>query len=404
MCPLGTSLGTFEHQSDKHVNNTQQEKGSERKESATIRVIAGARTWMEGEALRQLERTAELPGMRLAVGQPDLHPGRGYPVGAAFLTEGVFYPLLVGNDIGCGMALFQSELVARKLKLDRWVKRLSELDAPWHGDARAVLESHGVASSHTAGLGTVGGGNHFAELCRVANVVAAEAFSAAGLDEQRLLLLVHTGSRGLGEAILRAHVDERRGEGLLGGSPEAERYLCRHDDARRWAEVNRLLVAERFFAATSTIGTRVLDVCHNEVHRGNRCGFDAFLHRKGAAPADQGLIVLPGSRGDESFVLRPTEVAASTDASAWSLAHGAGRKWKRGECRARLSERYRASSFERTRFASRVVCGDEDLLFEEAPQAYKDVSSVVDDLVEHGLVEVVAILHPVLTFKTTVTR
>lgn len=401
-------MGTFENRRDKseqhNQQHEQQEKAIASNVTVTTRVIAGAETWMEGEAVRQLERTAELPGMRLAVGLPDLHPGRGHPVGAAFLSEGVFYPLLVGNDIGCGMALFQTELVARKLKLDRWVKRLAALDEPWDQDARARLEEHGVQASHAAGLGTVGGGNHFAELCRLSEIVDDTAAAAAGLDERRLLLLVHTGSRGLGEAVLRAHVDQHRGEGLTDGTPEAAHYLSRHDNARRWAELNRIIVAERFLAATSSEGRRVLDVCHNEVAREGAHPAGCFLHRKGAAPADAGLIVLPGSRGDESFVLRPTEQAATTDASAWSLAHGAGRRWKRGDCRARLSERYRPASFERTRFGSRVVCEDEDLLYEEAPQAYKDVRVVVDDLVQHGLVDVVAVLQPVLTFKTTEAR
>jgi release factor H-coupled RctB family protein len=351
--------------------------------------------------VRQLERTAELPGMRLAVGLPDLHPGRGHPVGAAFLTEGVFHPLLVGNDIGCGMAVFQTELSARKLRLDKWVKRLSALDAPWGGDVEERLERHGVESSWSSGLGTVGGGNHFAELCRVGELRMPDVFHAAGLDEARLQVVVHTGSRGLGEAILRAHVDRHRGEGLTAGSVEADEYLARHDDARRWAKVNRQVVAERFCAATATEGALILDICHNEVERRER---GCFLHRKGAAPADRGLVVLPGSRGDESFLLRPTAVAATTDTSAWSLAHGAGRRWKRGECRARLSERYRPDSLRRTRFSSRVVCGDDELLYEEAPQAYKDVGVVVDDLVEHGLVDVVAVLHPVLTFKTAERR
>ena len=65
------------------------------------RVIAGAQSWIEGEAVRQLEQTATLEGMALAMGLPDLHPGRGTPIGAAFVTRGRFYPHLVGNDIGC---------------------------------------------------------------------------------------------------------------------------------------------------------------------------------------------------------------------------------------------------------------------------------------------------------------
>src|SRR4051794_24968165 len=65
------------------------------------RLIASSKNWIEGEAVRQLNHTAELPGVRLAVGLPDLHPGKGHPVGAAFVTEAMIYPYLVGNDIGC---------------------------------------------------------------------------------------------------------------------------------------------------------------------------------------------------------------------------------------------------------------------------------------------------------------
>ena len=68
----------------------------------TVRLIASAKSWIEGEAMRQLHATAKLPGMRLAVGLPDLHPGKGTPVGAAFVSEGVIHPHLIGGDVGCG--------------------------------------------------------------------------------------------------------------------------------------------------------------------------------------------------------------------------------------------------------------------------------------------------------------
>jgi len=71
-----------------------------------VRLLASRKNWIEGEAVAQLRKTAARPGMRPAVGLPDLHPGRGHPVGAAFITTGVFYPQLVGNDVGCGMSLW----------------------------------------------------------------------------------------------------------------------------------------------------------------------------------------------------------------------------------------------------------------------------------------------------------
>src|SRR4051812_5854165 len=69
---------------------------------ARVHLVANPDTWIEGEAVRQLEATARLLGMRLCVGMPDLHPGKGHPIGAAMVTSGVVYPHLVGGDIGCG--------------------------------------------------------------------------------------------------------------------------------------------------------------------------------------------------------------------------------------------------------------------------------------------------------------
>ena len=71
-------------------------------------IIANSYTWIEGNAVQQLETTAKLPHMRQVAGMPDLHAGRGYPVGAAFFSSGHFYPALIGNDIGCGMSLFST--------------------------------------------------------------------------------------------------------------------------------------------------------------------------------------------------------------------------------------------------------------------------------------------------------
>ena len=71
--------------------------------------MASKNNWIEGKAIEQLQSTAKLDGMRRVVGMPDLHPGRGNPIGAAFLTEKVIYPYLVGGDIGCGMGLWQTK-------------------------------------------------------------------------------------------------------------------------------------------------------------------------------------------------------------------------------------------------------------------------------------------------------
>lgn len=101
---------------------------------ATIKVIASEKTWIEDDALQQLKTTAQLPGMRQVVGLPDLHVGRGYPIGAAFMSEQWIYPQLVGNDIGCGKGLWKTDLLVHKLKLDKWVDKLHSLETPWKGD------------------------------------------------------------------------------------------------------------------------------------------------------------------------------------------------------------------------------------------------------------------------------
>jgi len=364
---------------------------------AIVRVIASPQSWVEGEALRQLEAAARLPGMRAAVGLPDLHPGKGAPVGAAFASEGVFYPFLVGNDIGCGMGLWCLDLPARKARPERWAARL-DLEGPWEGDAEGMLASLGVKPcGFEASLGTVGGGNHFAELQRVEAVHDPAAFAALKLESERLLLLVHSGSRGLGEAILRAHVDRHGTGSLVEDSAEAHTYLTRHDHAVSWARANRATLAERVMRGVGTGGSPVLDVCHNSVTPKAWNGQRRWLHRKGAAPSDQGPVVIPGSRGALSYLVQPL---GDGEAHAHSLAHGAGRKWTRTSARERMRERFTPDALLRTSFKSHVVCEDRDLLFEEAPPAYKAIDRVVGDLVDAGLVRVVATLAPVLTYKT----
>ena len=87
--------------------------------SENIVLIADSNTWIEGNAIQQLQTTARLPQMHRVAGMPDLHAGRGYPIGAAFFSLGHFYPALIGNDIGCGMALWQTDLPAHRSGLTK---------------------------------------------------------------------------------------------------------------------------------------------------------------------------------------------------------------------------------------------------------------------------------------------
>ena len=370
--------------------------------SSHVRVIASAQNWIEGNAVSQLKGTAGLPGMELAVGLPDLHPGKCGPVGAAFISRGVLYPHLIGNDVGCGMGLWRSELSARKIKLERWEHKLLDLDQPWNGDRSAWLSSFKIGpSAQDLGLGTIGGGNHFAELQQIERIEDAAELAALGLDADRLVVLVHSGSRGLGRAVLLSHQLRHGYAPLDGQSDDARAYLELHDYAVTWAQASRALIASRFLNALGSDAQTVLDLPHNFVERAepDAAGGEArWVHRKGANPSTRGALVVPGSRGSFSYLVTPVN-AAEQGGNAWSLSHGAGRKWNRTDCRARLRERFGEAELVRTELGSRVICEDRELLYEEAPQAYKNVDVVVSDLVEAGLVRVVARLRPLITYK-----
>jgi len=362
-----------------------------------VTIISSERSWIEGEAVQQLKRAAQLAGACMAVGMPDLHPGRGYPVGAAIVTESVVYPHLVGNDIGCGMGLWQSTLKVRKVKTDQLLKRLRGLEGPWEGDLADWILRCGIPATHyDSALGTIGGGNHFAELQAVDRVEDPVLAEALGLDEQQVFLLVHSGSRGLGESILRAHAERDGTNGLPEGSDACREYLEQHDLAVNWAQANRGLIARRFFEALGTEGRSVLDITHNSVSSKVIDSRPYWIHRKGAAPSDAGPVVIPGSRGTYTFVL-----AAKGDhrATAYSLAHGAGRKWNRTFAKERLRTRFTPEVLSQTKIGSRVICDDRDLLFEEAPDAYKNIEDVVKDMEDFGLVKTIARMRPLVTYK-----
>ncbi|MGQ0710399.1 MAG: RNA ligase RtcB family protein [Rhodoferax sp.] len=363
-------------------------------------VVASDTTWMEDAAVQQLVTTSQLEGMQRVAGMPDLHPGRGYPVGAAFFSINRFYPTLVGNDIGCGMALWQTDVRASGVKLNQLEKRAGNIDgamADRAAVAQAMRDAKVQPNGHEAALGTIGGGNHFAEFQQVDTVMAPAALAALGISTQHLLLLVHSGSRGLGEHILRQHVDGFGHRGLQAGSAGAVAYLEQHEMALRYARCNRQLVAQRLLSHVRAQGHCVLDVHHNFVVETSIHGHVGWLHRKGATPSDQGPVLIPGSRGDYSYLVRPSRLCHDT---LLSLAHGAGRKWIRSACKDRLHRLMTPAQMGRTALGSRVICNDKHLIYEEAPQAYKSIDSVVQSLVGAGLVEVLALTKPVLTYKT----
>ena len=370
-----------------------------------VSLIASAETWIEGLAIQQLTKTSELKGMHRVAGMPDLHPGRGYPIGAAFFTKNKVYPALVGNDIGCGMSLWQTSAKVSKINLDKLAKKFEKVEQPLDETWSSIVESRkqekGITTdSYDHALGTIGGGNHFAEFQAIDEVYEQAVIEELGLNKRHLQLLVHSGSRGLGQSVLVDHILNHNHDGLGIDDEDLNDYMRKHDEAVRWAELNRELIAKRFLEAIRARGECALDVNHNLVLPKSIDGEQGWLHRKGATPSDKGYVVIPGSRGDYSYLVRPLENQVVMTTSLFSLAHGAGRKWKRGECHGRLSHKYKRDDLYSTSLGSRVVCGDKEMLYDEAPQAYKKCESVINDMVDAGLISVVAKLRPVLTFKT----
>lgn len=304
------------------------------------------------------------------------------------------------------MALWQSDLRASAVKLDKLEKRVGNIDGSFSDDdafdgraaiAKALADGTLPATGFDAALGTLGGGNHFAEFQQVDTVFDTAALAALGLDTKCLLLLVHTGSRGLGQHILRQHVDQFGHRGLVDGTDHSAAYMGQHEAALQFACLNRQWVAQRLLANVRGEGCCVLDVHHNFVSEAMVDGSKGWLHRKGATPSDQGAVLIPGSRGDYSYLVQATQ---PDDATLRSLAHGAGRKWMRTACKDRLFKLMTPTQLGRTALGSRVICNDRELIYEEAPQAYKSVNSVVQDLVGAGLIRLLARTKPVLTYKT----
>src|SRR5258706_3916284 len=193
---------------------------------ATVRLLASAGTWMDGEVVRQLYAAADLEGVREVVGLPDLHPGNGYPVGIAVVSQGVFYPQLVGSDIGCGVGLWRTDLQRRKARVDRWAELRFDLEHPWEGDVSQRLAKAGLDPDlFSSALGTIGGGNHFAEVQAVEKVYDRVVFEQLDLSRDELFILVHSGSRGLGESVLAEYTARYGAAPAEAGSDAGGEYL-----------------------------------------------------------------------------------------------------------------------------------------------------------------------------------
>jgi release factor H-coupled RctB family protein len=396
-------------------------------------LLSSPDVWMESEATRQLDAVARLDGCVHVAGMPDLHPGRGYPIGAVVATRDVVHPHLVGGDAGCGVRLVVTSVA--RVAPDRLERRLRAafasaplagadpaalFAAAWHGGAQGLAQVAGIpdelrhlaatagaeddlppsgdATPYRAGfegsLGTIGGGNHFAEVARVGRVLDPAAGAAIGLARDAVVVLAHSGSRGLGTALAATWSTRAlRGD-------ERDRYLGELAGACRFARANRLVLTYRLLAALGSLRDHTLrgafDLSHNDVRTEAVAGVAAFVHRKGAAPAAaDALTIVLGSRGAPSWIMKGT----GAEAGLSSVAHGAGRKMTRSEATAKLKHRYLRREVTRSALGGRVLCDDPALLFEEHPDAYKPIEPVIAALEAHGQATRVAALTPLLTVK-----
>jgi len=360
-----------------------------------IKIVQNEKSWMESSAIEQLKKVAELEGIVKAVGLPDLHPGKT-PVGASFISKDIIYPHIAGNDIGCGMALFSTGLKKQKFKLDKIVNKLEKIDGIDNVDIEEFLESADFPLKEK--LGTIGSGNHFAEFQEIDNIYNKEAMEEIKLDKGNIYLLVHSGSRSYGEQILRKYIEEYSCQnGLRVGTVAFDNYFSEHDKAVEYAALNRELIAHRILTTINAKeNIKLLDSVHNSITKKEIDGEEVYIHRKGAAPSDIGYVVIAGSRGSKSYIVKPKENLMDY---AFSISHGAGRKWARFGCKEKLENVYSKKAVRQNNIVQSLICKDKNLIFEEAPEAYKNIERVIEDMLDEKMITLVASMNPILTYK-----
>ncbi len=374
---------------------------------------------LETEARLQLVNISKLPIVHHHVAaMPDVHLGIGATVGSVIPTKQAIIPAAVGVDIGCGMMAARTSLTGNEIDEASLKKVFNQIsrDVPvgfgQHEDAlprfkvfgkkiNQILEKHpGIdknrkkKSSWAQQMGSLGGGNHFIEVC---------------LDEaNRVWVMLHSGSRGMGNAIgtyfigLAKKDAERNNVALperdLAYFPEGAQHFDDYVEAVGWAQdyarANREEMMElvldgmrRHLPAFEVTGAAV-NCHHNYVEREKHYGEPVWLTRKGAIRAGEGeLGIIPGSMGARSYIVRGRGSAESFH----SCAHGAGRRMSRNQARKVFSV---DNLIEQTQG---VVCRKDSGVLDEIPGAYKNIDEVMAN--QSDLVEVVHTLKQVLCVK-----
>jgi tRNA-splicing ligase RtcB len=373
---------------------------------------------IESVALDQLRNVAALPWVAHHVAvMPDVHFGKGATVGSVVAMRGAVAPAAVGVDIGCGMAAVRTSLRAGDLPDGLGEIRLAveaAIPVGFEAHARPAWKHAGESVKREAAellgrfgelareardlegkaalqLGTLGGGNHFIELC---------------LDtEGRVWLMLHSGSRNIGKTLAEVHMARARGlehnQGLvdrdlavfLAGTPEMLAYRRDLFWAQEYARLNRAVMLARYQGVMRRFFPQVtfdspISCHHNYVAEEVHFGEALTVTRKGAIHAGAGeLGIIPGSMGTRSYVVR----GLGNPDSFSSASHGAGRRMSRGKAKKQYSV---ADLREQTRG---VECRKDAGVLDEIPGAYKDIDRVMAN--QADLVEVVAELKQVMCVK-----
>ncbi|WP_447737156.1 RtcB family protein [Pseudomonas laurentiana] len=380
---------------------------------------------VEDDARKQLLNTARMPFIfkHLAV-MPDVHLGKGSTIGSVIPMVGAIIPAAVGVDIGCGMIAARTSLHARDLpdnlhglrsaiehavphgktfgKRDQgaWADVPAKADKAWGqlaGRFKAITDKYPrlEKTNNRHHLGTLGGGNHFIEVC---------------LDEaDRVWFMLHSGSRGVGNAIgnlfielaqadMRQHLANLPDKDLA-YFEEGSRHFADYVEAVEWAQdyarQNReLMMLAVVGAARKALGKpfeaslEAVNCHHNYVQREQHFGREVLVTRKGAVSAQKGQLgIIPGSMGAKSFIVR----GLGNEQSFCSCSHGAGRVMSRTKAKSRFTVE------DQRRATAHVECRKDKDVIDEIPMAYKDIDAVMR--AQRELVEVVHTLRQVVCVK-----
>ncbi len=382
---------------------------------------------IEDVAMKQLRNIADLPFLfKHVAAMPDVHWGMGATVGSVIATKGAICPAAVGVDIGCGMMAVKTNITASQLpenlatirsdiekavphgrtnnggKGDRgaWFNVPDQIGDLWKGSFepiyKRITDRHPGARAHNTAnhLGTLGGGNHFVEVC---------------IDtEQNVWIMLHSGSRGLGNKIGMYFIEKAQQECekyfiqlpdrdlayLVEGTDLFADYVVAVEMAQQFAYLNRAMMMQNTIAAIRNTlphletTDHAVNCHHNYISRENHFDQNVIITRKGAVRArTTDLGIIPGSMGAKSFIVRGKGNAESF----CSCSHGAGRVMSRNQAKKEITIE------DHIRDTAGVECRKDADVIDESPKAYKNIDDVMRS--QEDLVEIVATLKQVLCVK-----